>query len=443
MLSSLSYRPAFATISTYNLGGGSSCFSVRLERRFACPHASILGLPRALSASGYWDRGLLAQRRQSGSIELRTATWEMPTHTAWSNEDKTRNAQSLSARKREILRAKGKRRPSRGTKTHHPLQHLLASKLALISICATGGFANAAEIDRASRSDVSDFRSAIAAPSLRTSPDKSIRPGNQYLDYKLQRNPPLGGLPPPQPTEIPPASSKNDLPTFTATLGASQAYATNAGQTATDPIEALYVTPEVALEYIRPKAIGSWKLDATLTAARDFYSTHPNDLDETRLNAAAIASTPTSLGVVFLQYEGKMSFDRDLSQRNYTQERYKFGIQPAFGKPLSLKITAEYRASDAPGQRRRLLSVNLGHEFPGEGARPTFQWSELVQFSDFRAGSNAHRSDAFTQSKLDMTWKLKSGYDVGISMSLFKNFSNRARNRFSDFEIGPTISKSF
>src|SRR5207342_652263 len=97
------------------------------------------------------------------------------------------------------------------------------------------------------------------------------------------------------------------------------------------------------------------------------------------------------------------------------------GIQPAFGDPLNLKITGEYRASDAPGQRRTLVSVSAARTWPGAGKTPTFKWKELVQFSDFRAGANEDRTDVFTKSTLDVIWPVKGGFEVGVNATLFKN----------------------
>jgi len=301
----------------------------------------------------------------------------------------------------------------------------LLLRLALFTALTSFGFApslaEAAGIDRASRSDVSDFRSPTVTVPIKPGADKFIVQGNQFALVK---------------------SVDVDAPSFTVTPGVSASYATNAGQTSTNPIQAAYVTPGLALEYIQPKLIGSWKFDATLTADTDFYDKQPDDLDEGRLDADFVVSRPTGVGLVFMETEFRDSLNRSFSRSNYLQERYKVGFQPTFGKPLNLKLTAEYRASDVAEQRRTLLALAVSRFWEGQGKRPSFNWKELVQFSHFRAGANADRNDVFTKSSLDITWKA-AGFEVGLDATLFKNFSNRGQNRYLDFEFGPTLSRTF
>jgi hypothetical protein len=303
-----------------------------------------------------------------------------------------------------------------------PLRRLPVVLLGLLA-CPLGGV-QAAEVDRASRSDVRDARLTVW--------NTAISP-HDVPGFAGIRNTSSAKIFGPQ--------SHAGGPIVDFTPSVAGAFATNAGQTRADPIAAGYITPGAALDLAQ--GLGAWALQATFTADADYYSESPADLNEGRLDADIVVGRPTVLGTAFFEYQARGSFSGDYDTHYYTQMRYKLGLEPEFGAALGLRVVAEYRASDTANQRRSIARATVSRSWPAKGNMPKGKISQELQLSDFRAGDNRNRTDVLSTTKLKAVWPLPQGLELEVGLSAFKNFSNRRDKRWLDIEFGPTLSRAF
>lgn len=294
-----------------------------------------------------------------------------------------------------------------------------------IAISALAGATQqaAAQVDRASRSDISDFRRPQAAPQAAPQTQLPVPTG-------------VPGVFAAVPEQAQPISK----PDISLTVSGSGSYATNPGQVK-GGIDGTYGTPGIAFDY--SQALRGWTLAFNFTVDGDYFTHHTEDFDESRLDGQLSLAREMKAGTLTFALRGKASFNAGFGDNYYVQERYVLGFAPKFAKAIALNAQAEYRASAVENQRRTI--------FRASGSLPLFTSGQAsatlkqkVEWSLFRAGTNDGRRDVLSSTGLELSPGFNLGpVKLGVAALLFHNFSNRSLNRFTDFEIGPVVSMSF
>lgn len=225
-------------------------------------------------------------------------------------------------------------------------------------------------------------------------------------------------------------------------LGLAGTYATNAGASRFNAIDAGYVTPSLGVN-VFPVALGGWEVGGGLVIDGDFYAGgHDDAFGEGRLEGFAFASH--DLGPGLLTAEGIVigMFSNDFSEQelnlyigNLTYSMRTHGA--------NLEGTIEYQDSDIPELRRARIVGKIGHtiEEPILGHSVTVEGDLAV--SDFTGGVNADRRDATTGLALMAEREIGRGWTLEWDVAVIRRFSNRSESEFSALDLGVEFSRSF
>lgn len=225
-------------------------------------------------------------------------------------------------------------------------------------------------------------------------------------------------------------------------LGLAGTYATNAGTSRFNSIDAGYVTPSLGVD-VFPVSLGGWEVGGGVVIDADFYGGgHDDAFGEGRLEGFAFASH--ELGPGSFTAEGIVLgiFSNDFSEQelnlyigNLTYSMATHGV--------NLEGTVEYQDSDIPELRRARLVGRLGHTI-GE---PILGYSVTVEgdlaVSDFTGGANADRRDATTGLVLMAEREVARGWSLEWEVAVIRRFSNRSESEFSALDLGVELSRSF
>ncbi len=229
---------------------------------------------------------------------------------------------------------------------------------------------------------------------------------------------------------------------FTIDLALGGAFSTNAGQSRSAPVQTGVATPSLAIRAV-PISLGSWRLRGSLTADGDYFVGDYNDrFGEGRLEARGYAEHELGPGDLRAGYRVLGGFSNDFAERNYTLQvtslAYTVSIEALRGE-----LSAEYHGSDDPNLRRTRVTSLLAYRLPEPQFGYDVTLGGMLQYSDFRAGDNSGRSDVTAQISLGAARAFSNGVSLGWFAAFSHRFSNRERSRFTEFDIGPTISKAF
>ncbi|NEX93055.1 hypothetical protein [Caulobacter sp. 17J65-9] len=219
-------------------------------------------------------------------------------------------------------------------------------------------------------------------------------------------------------------------------------FSSNAGESASDQVVAVSATPGAAL-YVVPLPLGGWELAGGGSVDADVYAGGYNDqLGEGRLEGFAAVQRPLGPGSLAAEYVAFAGYAHDFADHQYTlhigQIAYSF---EAHG--VAAEFTAEYEGSDEPELRRARATMTLEHAV----AAPLFGHQVTVEghlaASDFTAGANDGRTDVFAQVALTAERTFANGWALEWTTALSHRFSNRTSARFTEFDFGPSLSRTF
>lgn len=229
---------------------------------------------------------------------------------------------------------------------------------------------------------------------------------------------------------------------FTVDLSLGGAFSTNAGQSSSDPVKTGVATPSLAVRAV-PFDLGGWEVRAGLTADGDYLSGDYNDrFGEGRLEVRTSAEYGLGPGELRVGYRVQGGFSNDFAEQNYTLQvsslAYTANIQA-----LRAEVSAEYHGSDVANLRRTRLTSLVAYRLAEPQFGHVVTLGGMLQFSDFRAGDNRNRNDVSAQISLGAVRVFSSGVSLGWFAAFTHRFSNREQSRFTEFDIGPTLSKTF
>ena len=229
---------------------------------------------------------------------------------------------------------------------------------------------------------------------------------------------------------------------FTVDLSLAGAFSTNAGQTSSAPVKTGVATPSVAIRAV-PVSLGTWEVRGGLTADGDYLTGDYNDrFGEGRLEARGSAERRLGQGDLRIGYRVHGGFSNDFAERAYTLQvgsvAYTANIQA-----LRAEVSAEHQASDVANLRRTRVTSLVAYRLPGQQFGHDITLGAMLQFSDFRAGDNRNRNDVSAQISLGAARAFSNGVSLGWFAAFTHRFSNREQSRFTEFDIGPTLSKTF
>lgn len=227
-----------------------------------------------------------------------------------------------------------------------------------------------------------------------------------------------------------------------AELGLAGTYATNAGSSRFNAVDAGYVTPSLGVD-VFPVSLGGWSVGGGVVIDADFYGGgHDDAFGEGRLEGFAFASH--SLGPGTLTAEGILLgiFSNDFSEQelnlyiaNLTYSMNTHGVD--------LGGTVEYQDSDIPELRRARFVGKMGHTI----AQPILGYSVTVEgdlaVSDFTGGLNSDRRDATTGLVLIAEREIARGWALEWEVAVIRRFSNRPESEFSALNLGVEFARSF
>ncbi|MFS2109005.1 hypothetical protein ACCC88_04910 [Sphingomonas sp. Sphisp140] len=210
--------------------------------------------------------------------------------------------------------------------------------------------------------------------------------------------------------------------------------------------DALYGDPSFSAEYSRPGIFPRWDLTVSGAADADLYSYDPDELDETRLDGGVILSRDfAGVGKFSLGFKERVVFSgAGFETFNYALQRYVMSFKPKISDNFSLALTGEFRTSTQSKQRRWFADLNM--KWTALATKDgTLTFAQQFSLSEFRKGGNSGREDLLSQTKVTFVPELSlpDGFTFDISATLIRRFSNRADNRFTDVQVGPSFSYDF
>lgn len=229
---------------------------------------------------------------------------------------------------------------------------------------------------------------------------------------------------------------------FTIDLALGGAFSTNAGQTRSAAVQTGVATPSLAIRAV-PISLGSWRLRGSLTVDGDYFVGDYNDrFGEGRLEARGYAEHEAGPGDLRAGYRVLGGFSNDFAERDYTLQVASLAYTVSISA-LRGELSAEYHGSDDPNLRRTRVTSLVGYTLPDAQWGYDVTLGGMLQYSDFRAGDNKGRNDLTAQISLGAGRAFSNGVSLGWFAAFSHRFSNRDRSRFTEFDIGPTISKTF
>jgi len=278
---------------------------------------------------------------------------------------------------------------------------------------------------------LSGLCSLQAAPGLAQNEDADRDDTSEFLiTYDHEEDP-----------EVPPERGASP---WSAQVSFTGLHTSNADQTETDPITTLYGTPAAAIAY-RLGAGGNWTVTFDLAAEADLFREQPGELNESRLTATARASRDIGFATLVLGVRSRSTFDGTFADHAYTRTGPFVSLRPRGTGNIRLRIDADLRFSDEPGQRRFLIVGQAEIPILDDPAAGRIALTQELRLSRFRAGRNAGRRDLRSASMLGYTpiLDLPEGTSLEFNAVLFRNFSNFDGRDFTDLEIGAVFSLAF
>lgn len=229
---------------------------------------------------------------------------------------------------------------------------------------------------------------------------------------------------------------------FTTDFALGAGFSTNAGQSPSEPVRTGVATPSGAIRAV-PISMGSWEVRGGLTVDGDYFVGDYNDrFGEGRLEARASAEHGLGAGDLRVGYRVLGGFSNDFAQHSYTLQVTSLAYTATIDA-FSAELSAEHHGSDVANLRRTRVTSLLAYTL----AEPQFghdvTLGGMLQFSDFRAGDNRNRNDVSAQISLGAVREFSNGVSLGWFAAFTHRFSNREQSRFTEFDIGPTLSRTF
>lgn len=229
---------------------------------------------------------------------------------------------------------------------------------------------------------------------------------------------------------------------FTLDLSLGGAFSTNAGQSSSAPVKTGVATPSIAIRAV-PFSLGGWEVRGGLTADGDYLVGDYNDrFGEGRLEARGTAEHGLGPGDLRIGYRVLGGFSNDFAEQNYTLQVSSLAYTASI-QALRAEVSAEYHGSDVANLRRTRITSLLAYRLAEPQFGHDITLGGMLQFSDFRAGDNRNRNDVSAQISLGAVRTFSNGVSLGWFAAFTHRFSNREQSRFTEFDIGPTLSKTF
>lgn len=229
---------------------------------------------------------------------------------------------------------------------------------------------------------------------------------------------------------------------FTVDLSLAGAFSTNAGQTSSAPVKTGIATPSIAIRAV-PFSLGTWKVRGGVIADGDYLSGDYNDrFGEGRLEARGSAEHSWGPGDIRIGYRVQGSFSNDFTEQNNTIQVGSLAYTANIDT-LWAEVSAEYQGSDVASLRRSRITSLVAYRLPEPQLGHNVTLGGMLQFSDFREGANRNRNDVSTQISLNAVRVFSNGVSLGWFAAFTHRFSNREPSRFTEFDIGPTLSATF
>lgn len=303
--------------------------------------------------------------------------------------------------------------------------------------------AAAAEADSASRDDISELRRTERLQQRQAERREAAREARQQ-DFLLLDDEKDG--------IVASAESADKGAAISANLSLTGLYSTNAGQVRSPVVGSFYGAPAFTVDLAYPAdEDASWHFNAEIAAESDFYAKTPDEYDESRLLGFVDVTHQSSKGdVLRLAVKPQAAFGSAYSSYGYTRVGFLAAFSPAFGQALGLRGEAEYRLADKDSQKRALFTLFANRTLHStknkNGSDFKVSYSQSFRYSLFRAGENDGRRDMLSKSTLKLDPGLfRKGVPLSLTfeVSLYHNLSNRRDNRFTDLQVGPTLSFDF
>lgn len=279
---------------------------------------------------------------------------------------------------------------------------------------------------------VSGLANLLGAPCFAQDDDSGRDDTSEFLiEYDYE------DLSEPEPTAPEPSP-------FTVQVSFTGLHTTNADQTPADQIATIYGTPAAAIAY-RIRVGDDWTVSFDLAAEADLFRAQPGKLNESRLTATARASRDIGFGALVLGVRSRSTFTGTFDDHTFTRTGPFVSLRPRGTGSVRLRIDADLRFSDDPGQRRFLIIGQAEVPIVADPSLGRIAFTQELRLSRFRAGRNAGRRDLRSASLLAYTpaLALPEGASLKLKAVLFRNFSNFDRREFTDLEIGTALSFVF
>jgi hypothetical protein len=242
-------------------------------------------------------------------------------------------------------------------------------------------------------------------------------------------------------SELPTVAEARGRP-VTFNLSGAGTYTSNAGSSRFDEVDTGYVTPGFGID-VTPVSFYGWNIGAGAQIDGDYYAGDYNDaFGEGRIEGFAFADHALGPGTFTAEYIALAIFDNDFSEQDVRLEISDLTYSISSGNVIG-EVSAEYHDSNVPELRRTRLTAMAGYAFPTPLLGHVVTVEGDIIFSDFNGGANHNRNDTIAALALIAGKDLGYGWSVEWEAALVNRFSNRDVSRFTAFDLGVEIVKTF
>jgi hypothetical protein len=229
---------------------------------------------------------------------------------------------------------------------------------------------------------------------------------------------------------------------ITFELSVTGTFATNAGASNRNTVATGYATPGFGVG-ITPVSLGGWDVGAGALIDADYYTGNYDDrFGEGRVEGFAFAEHALGPGTLTGEFIAHSVFTNDFRDHDFRLLISNLNYRVSRG-PFTVDFTAEYEGADVPELRRTRLATTAAYTAPSQLLGYAITLEGDVAFSDFNGGLNADRNDTTAALVLIADRTLGRGWSLEWEAAFINRFSNRQASRFTTFDLGLGLAKSF
>ena len=304
--------------------------------------------------------------------------------------------------------------------------------IAVLSALATAAQAQA--IDASGRQDAREDRVLDKPEHEFVKAQSAARLAASLYDAEVARAQ-AAGTPPPSPPKPP------SLLTFDVSAGGTWSLETGAPG---HPASLAYITPGVTAN-LDLGSVASWKIAARAGVDGDHYLDNHQDQNEVRFDGRLTATHAVGAnGAFILTYRPFASVAGDLGSTNYVTHRLSGTYDVSVTPQLEVVAAGEYQFSSTDSLRRLKFTLDAAYAFPTvKQLHATPSVEQVLQYSNFRGGTNLGRNDLLSQTSVTLEWEPGNKWKLDFTVAYTHRFSDRAGDAFDELDIGPQLKRRF